>query len=64
MNIIAGSLGHWFVNKESKMTEIFLKSCQKSMSKNNMSKNQHGMKFNQQELGDQGEITIFLRSSV
>ena len=58
LGIIAGSLGQWVVNKGSKMVEMLLRSSQKGMNKNNMSKNQ-GVKFNQHEMGDQGEIINF-----
>ena len=46
VSIIAGSLGHWIVNKESKIVEILLRSCYKGMNKNNMSKSQK-VKFKQ-----------------
>ena len=58
VGIIAGSLGHWVVNKESKMVEMLLRSCQKGINKNNMSKNQK-VKLNQHGMGDQGEIINF-----
>ena len=33
-------MGHWVINKELKMAEMLLRSCQKGMNKNNMSTNQ------------------------
>lgn len=44
VGIIAGLQGHWNVNQEQKMSEVLLRSCQKGMNENNMSKN-HKVKF-------------------
>ena len=61
MGIIAGSLGHWVVNKEPKMVEMLLSSNCKGMNKNSMSKIQK-VKFNQHGMGDyhkMGEVINF-----